>query len=87
MESIFKAVANNYRIRILLIISKYPGATVEQISQRLELEFNNSSSHIRKLNLSGLVYKKYLKNYVCHYLTQEGIIMIQAINLFYNSME
>ncbi len=69
LESVFKGLANYHRMEILLLLEKEEGLSVEQISQKLSYGYMNTSDHIRKLSLGGLVSKHKEALIVRHLLT------------------
>ena len=69
LERIVKGFANHRRLQILELLKHEPGLSVENISQRLNIGYENTSDHIRKLLIAGLVAKKSLGTSVSHRLT------------------
>ena len=72
LELIVKGFANHRRIEILILLSKQPKLTVDQISELLEVNYKTVSEHTRRLYISGLVSKKYKGAAVLHELTPLG---------------
>lgn len=54
-EKIFKGVANHRRVEMLELISDEPGLSTDQITERLDINYQTSSFHLRNLVRSGLV--------------------------------
>ena len=58
LERIIKGFANQHRLRILLLLSKNSDVSIENISKQLSIGYMNTSDHVRKLAMGGLVTKK-----------------------------
>jgi DNA-binding transcriptional ArsR family regulator len=58
LERMVKGFANHRRIEILFTLEKHPELSVEEVSEKLKVNFNTISDHIRKLAQSGLVMKR-----------------------------
>ena len=69
LERIIKGFANHRRLQILDLLKREPELSVDQISERLHIGYENTSDHIRKLAIAGLVMKRSQGNNVCHKLT------------------
>ena len=72
LERLFKALANHWRIKILLRLAKQPGINLDDLCFELMGNVKTISEHTRKLALAGLIEKKYLGRTVIHTLTGEG---------------
>jgi len=68
-ERIVKGFANRKRLEILTLLKKEPGLSVDNIAERLNIGYENTSDHIRKLSIAGLVIKRSRGNNVLHRLT------------------
>ncbi len=73
MERIVKGFANHRRIQILDLLKLAPELSVDEISERLNIGYENASDHVRKLAIAGLVMKRYEGTTVRHKLTQRGV--------------
>ena len=69
IERVVKGFANHRRIQILDLLSEEPELSVNDISRKLHIEYENASDHIRKLAIAGLVMKRYDGTSVRHKLT------------------
>ena len=69
LETIVKGFANRRRLEMLEFLKKEPGLSVENISHRLNIGYENTSDHIRKLSIAGLVTKHTQGTSVIHRLT------------------
>ncbi len=72
LERIVKGFANHRRIAILELLKKKPECSVEEISDALKLNYENTSDHVRKLAIAGLVLKRYQGTKVRQRLTERG---------------
>ena len=68
-ERIVKGFANHRRLQILDLLKREPELSVDDISERLNLGYENASDHVRKLAIAGLVLKRSDGNAVRHKLT------------------
>ena len=77
IERIVKGFANHNRLRILELIEEKPELSVSEISEILKIGYENTSDHIRKLAIAGLVMKRNDGPSVLHKLTPrtEAILM------------
>ena len=69
MERIVKGFANHRRLEILDLLKREPELSVDDISERLNIGYENASDHVRKLAIAGLVLKRSDGNAVRHKLT------------------
>ncbi|MEK7479679.1 MAG: winged helix-turn-helix domain-containing protein [Patescibacteria group bacterium] len=69
MERLVKGFANHRRLEILDLLKRNPELSVEEISSRLKIGYENTSDHIRKLAIAGLVLKRPAGRDVRHKLT------------------
>ncbi|OGG57815.1 hypothetical protein A2853_04150 [Candidatus Kaiserbacteria bacterium RIFCSPHIGHO2_01_FULL_55_17] len=72
LERIVKGFANHRRIEILDLLRREPELSVENISSRLHIGYENASDHVRKLAIAGLVMKRNDGPSVRHKLTPRG---------------
>ena len=72
LERIVKGFANHRRIEILDLLRREPELSVDDISERLHIGYENASDHARKLAIAGLVMKRNDGPSVRHKLTQRG---------------
>jgi len=68
-ERIIKGFANHNRLRILELLDKKPELSVADISDRLKIGYENTSDHIRKMLIAGLLMKRNSGPSVLHKLT------------------
>lgn len=69
LERILKAAASHRRLQILDLLRREPELSVEDITERLNIGYNNASDHVRKLAIVGLVMKRNEGSSVRHKLT------------------
>ena len=72
MERLVKGFANHRRIEILDLLKRNPELSVEEVSSRLKIGYENASDHIRKLAIAGLVLKRHEGRDVRHKLTSRA---------------
>ena len=72
LERIVKGFANHRRIQMLDLLEHEPELSVEDIAERVKIGYENTSDHLRKMAIAGLVMKRYEKNTVRHKLTDRG---------------
>lgn len=72
LERVIKGFANHRRLQILDLIKREPELSVEELSRKLSLGYENTSDHIRKLAIAGLVMKRNQGPSVRHKLTRLG---------------
>ena len=69
MERIVKGFANHRRLEIMDLLKREPELSVEEIAEMLNIEYQNTSDHVRKLAIAGLVLKRNEGSAVRHKLT------------------
>ena len=82
MERHLKGMANHYRIEILLLISEQAGLTLENIIKTLGANPKTIGEHTRRLNIAGLINKKYRGKFVEHSLSPYGKIFVHFLKSF-----
>jgi DNA-binding transcriptional ArsR family regulator len=76
IERIVKGVANHRRLEILDVLKSDPELSVYEISERLNIGYENASDHVRKLAIAGLVMKRNDGPSVRHKITHRGESML-----------
>lgn len=71
-ERLLKGFANHNRLRILELLGKEPELSVSDIAEKLKVGYENTSDHIRKMAIAGLVMKRYDGPNVRHKLTPKA---------------
>jgi len=69
LERVVKGFANHRRLEILHLLRVHPELSVEDISERLNIGYENASDHLRKMAIAGLILKRNEGNNVRHKLT------------------
>jgi len=72
LERIIKGFANHRRIRILELLKQKPELSVADISEELKIGYENTSDHIRKMSIAGLILKRNEGSAVRHKLTSRA---------------
>lgn len=72
IERHFKGIANHWRIEVMLLLSEETDLSLEKIAKRLNANFQTMAEHVRRLNVAGLVNKKYHGREVHHSLSPYG---------------
>lgn len=85
LERHFKGVSNHWRIQILILIAKNPDITLFDIADDVRGNMKTISEHVRRLQLAGLVEKRYVGRAVQHTLTPYGRIFYSFIHTFSRS--
>ena len=76
MERIVKGFANHRRLQIIDLLRKEPELTLEQIAERLRIGYMNTSDHVRRMALAGLVMKRNDGPRVHHKLTPRAEVIL-----------
>lgn len=79
LERIVKGIANHRRIEILELLRSVPELSLEEISEKLNVNFKTISEHIKRLAASGFVIKRYAGHAVRHKITDRGIIILKFL--------
>ena len=83
LERMVKGFANHRRLQILDLLKREPELSVEEISERLSIGYQNASDHIRKMAIAGLLLKRNDGSAVRHKLTSRA----DAILVFCKKLE
>ncbi len=83
LERQIKGFANHRRLQILELLINDPELSVEEISEKLHIGYMNTSDHIRKLAIAGLVLKRAEGNSVRHKATD----LAKSILVFCKKLE
>lgn len=76
LERIIKGFANHRRLQILELLQREPELSVENIAERLNYGYENTSDHLRKLAIAGLILKKNVGPRVHHKLSDRGTYIL-----------
>ncbi len=82
LERYFKGLANHWRTKILLLVSRQPEITLDQIVKELGGNTKTISEHTRRLVHSGLLNKKYRGSSVIHTLSPYGEKALTFLSAF-----
>jgi predicted transcriptional regulator len=82
LERVFKGVGNHYRIRILLLISKQPGITLDDIVGKIKANYQTIAEHVNRLKIAGLIIKKHQGKFVIHTLSPYGEKLVRIVKKF-----
>ncbi len=79
MEKITKGMANHRRIEVLYLLEEKPNLSLTQISDMLHANFKTVAEHVRRLVISGLVWKNSLGKEVQHKLSDSGMVILKFL--------
>ena len=80
-EKLFKMYANHRRIQIMDLLHSEPELSVEEVADKLSVNFKTISEHIRRLATSGLVLKRSEGNCVRHKLTSRAQSILKFLRI------
>lgn len=83
LERVVKGFANHRRLEILHLLHREPELSVDDISERLNIGYENASDHLRKMAIAGLLLKRNEGNNVRHKLTSRA----ESILVFCKTLE
>jgi len=83
LERVVKGFANRRRLEILDVLKREPELSVEEIADRLNIGYMNTSDHVRRLAIAGLVLKRNEGVMVRHRLTPRA----ESILVFCKKLE
>ncbi|MDD2657066.1 MAG: winged helix-turn-helix domain-containing protein [Candidatus Pacebacteria bacterium] len=72
IEGVVKGFANHRRLQIMELLQEEPELSVDDIAEKLRIGYKNTSDHIRKMAIAGLVLKRNDGPYVRHKLAPRG---------------
>lgn len=58
LERVAKGFASHRRIQIMELLAKEPELSVEEITERLNINYKTAADHIRRLAIAGLIMKR-----------------------------
>jgi DNA-binding transcriptional ArsR family regulator len=81
LERIVRGFANHRRIKILELLEREPELSVDEISEKLDINFKTASEHIRRLAIAGLIMKRQRSLNVRHKLTDRGLSILKFLRI------
>lgn len=72
LERIVKGFANHRRLEILHLLHNEPELSLEDISERLNIGYENAYEHLRKMEIAGMILKRSDSKSVRHKLTDKA---------------
>lgn len=79
LERIVRGFSNHRRIEILALLAKVPELSVQEVSERLKVNFKTVSEHIRRLAVAGIVMKRNEGAAVRHALSPRGKVILKFL--------
>lgn len=79
LERIVKGFANHRRIQILDLVFNKPDLSLQDIANTLRINMKTASEHIRRLSISGLVYKHNKGSSVLHQISPLGLNILKFL--------
>lgn len=81
LERIIRGFANHRRIAIVELLKREPELSVAEISDKLNINFKTASEHLRKLAITGLVFKRSDSSNVRHKLSSRGEQILKFLRI------
>jgi predicted ArsR family transcriptional regulator len=81
LERIVKGFANHQRLEIAFLLKKNPGLSLLDIAGTLRVNFKTISEHTRRLELAGIVRKRYKGSFVRHELSPLGKNILKFLRI------
>ena len=81
LERIIKGFASHMRIKILQLLGKKPELSIIEMAEILKSDLKNTSAHVSKMAIAGLVMKRHDANMVRHKLTKRGKSILQFVRI------
>ncbi|HNW09494.1 MAG TPA: winged helix-turn-helix domain-containing protein [bacterium] len=78
-EKIYKTLANQRRIAIIVYLNKKPKATVGQIADQLKLSLKATSKHLQLLKANGLVDSEHISSQQYYFLMDKNNVFIKHL--------
>jgi predicted transcriptional regulator len=72
LEQLVRGFSNHRRIQMIDLLDKSPELSVDEISQKLHINFKTTSAHLKRLIIAGLIQKKSSGKAIRHKLTKRG---------------
>jgi len=69
LERIVKGFANHRRLQIMQLLKREPELSVEDIAKKLNIGYENTSDHLRRMAIAGLLLKRSDGRSIRHKLT------------------
>ncbi|OHA87946.1 MAG: hypothetical protein A2653_01800 [Candidatus Zambryskibacteria bacterium RIFCSPHIGHO2_01_FULL_43_25] len=73
LEKVFKGVSNHRRLEVLFLLNTQPNLSTDDIVEKLNINYQTGSQHIRKLVGAGLVSTHRKGSAVLHVLSPLGV--------------
>lgn len=79
LERLVRGFSNHRRIEMMVLLTRSPELSVDEISKMLEINFKTAADHIRRLAIAGLVLKRSDGASVRHRLTDRAQIVLKFL--------
>ena len=79
LERIVKGVASHRRLQMLELINNEPELSLDQIVDKLKINYKTGGEHLRRLATSGLVLKRSEGNSVRHKISPRAESMLKCL--------
>ena len=79
LEQIVRGFSNHRRIEMLDLIHSNPELSVNEISEKLKLNFKTTSSHLKRLIVAGLIMKRSKGRDIRHKLSERGLFILKFL--------
>ena len=83
LERILKGAGSHRRIQVLELLANEPELSLDEITEKLKINYKTASEHVRRMAVAGLVLKRSDGNSVRHKLT----LRAQSILKFLRTLE
>ena len=79
IEQIVRSFANHRRIEMLDLIEREPELSVDEISEKLKMDYKLGSFYTKRLLIAGLIMKKSKGKSICHKVTDRGLFVLTFV--------
>lgn len=79
LERIVKGFANHRRISMMQLLQKEPELSLQDIAEKLKINYKTASDHLRRLAIAGVVVKRNRANNVLHKLSPRGVSILEFL--------
>ena len=81
MERMVKGFANHRRVQILALLNRQEDLSLSEIAERVKVNLKTAGEHVRRLVLSGLVWKYNDYHHVRHKLSTRGKEVLKFLRI------
>ena len=79
LERLVRGFANHRRIQIMELLKKEPELSVDEVTEKLGINYKTAADHLRRLTIAGLLLKRSDSVSIRHKLTPRALNVLKFL--------